>query len=93
MTRNEAVAVLRLYELMAPGELKDRTKQAVEMAVAALTVDAVPVKHGRWIWSKRDGAYLCNVCNGGYKGQPTLMGKPMYEWCPMCGAKMDGGGA
>ena len=56
------------------------------------TVDAVPVRHGRWEW---DGeAFVCSACGSGYEGQPTMMGKPMFEFCPVCGADMrkDGGG-
>ena len=35
-----------------------------------------------------DGTYLCSECGSGFKEQPTLMGKPMFLWCPLCGAKM-----
>ena len=45
---------------------------------------------GRWIESDTDG-FVCSVCRNGYKTQPTIMGKPMFEFCPCCGAKMDGG--
>ena len=44
---------------------------------------------GRWIPSDTDG-FVCSVCRNGYRNQPTLMGKPMFEFCPVCGAKMDG---
>ena len=48
--------------------------------------DAVPVRHGRWEW---DGeAFVCSACGSGYEGQPTMMGKPMFEFCPVCGADM-----
>lgn len=54
------------------------------------TVDAVPVRHGRWEW---DGeAFVCSACGSGYKGQPTMMGEPMFEFCPVCGADMRKGG-
>lgn len=50
------------------------------------TTDAEPVKHGRW-----DG-YLCSVCNehAGYfiSGDFWIDEKPNF--CPNCGAKMDG---
>lgn len=50
------------------------------------TVDAVPVIHGRWEW---DGeAFVCSACGSGYEGQPTMMGEPMFEFCPVCGADM-----
>lgn len=55
----------------------------------APTVD--PVKHGRWkpfdlTWGR--SVYYCTSC--GEAGEvPTEMGKPIYEFCPYCGAKMD----
>lgn len=59
----------------------------VELNVMALpTVDAVPVVHGRWEWNGE--AFICSACGNGHKGQPTIMGQPMFEFCPMCGADM-----
>ena len=46
----------------------------------APTVDAVPVRHGKWLWL--DGV-RCSQCN--YKLETT--GLPSY--CPNCGARMD----
>ena len=61
-------------------------KAAIKMLKSLSTVDAVPVRHGRWEW---DGeAFVCSACGSGYNGQPTMMGKPMFEFCPMCGADM-----
>lgn len=50
------------------------------------TVDAVEVRHGRWEWNGE--AFICSACGNGHKGQPTIMGQPMFEFCPMCGADM-----
>ena len=47
------------------------------------------LRHGHWVASDEDG-FVCSVCRCGYKNQPTLMGKPMFEHCPVCGARMDG---
>ena len=44
-------------------------------------------KHGEWIEDKR-GVFMCSECNNGFINQPTLMGKPMFKWCPCCGAEM-----
>ena len=42
-------------------------------------------------WFKDDeGTFICSACGSGYKDQPTLMGKPMFKWCPLCGARMKG---
>ena len=46
-------------------------------------------RKGEWIWLDTDG-FICSTCGNGYKSQPTCMGKPMFEYCPFCGAKMKG---
>ena len=52
------------------------------------TVDAVEVKHGRWIYEPVEFTYKkdvkCSVC-GRYVDEPE-------NYCPNCGAKMDGDG-
>lgn len=51
------------------------------------TIEAEPVKHGRWIPTDRLGGmdwYCCNACsqyNATYRS----------PFCPNCGARMDGG--
>lgn len=75
-------------------ELTDGYNDGIKMAVTVVselpTVDAVSVRHGRWEW---DGeAFVCSACGSGYEGQPTMMGEPMFEFCPVCGADMRKGG-
>ena len=56
------------------------------------TVDAVSVKHGRWGLSDYNGFCLCSVCRDCYIDDTwTTTGK--WQYCPNCGAKMDGGDA
>ena len=50
--------------------------------------DVAPVVHGEWIFFRRSvtGAYslyYCSACNAG--------GMVKSDYCPSCGAKMDGG--
>lgn len=54
--------------------------------------DVVEVRHGRWIWGAQDfecgKSHECSVCGGFidyYHG-----GADDYNYCPNCGAKMDG---
>ena len=58
------------------------------------TVDAVEVVHGRWV-SSGCGFDCCSECLKVYAdGYLTAMGiKPrmQFNYCPNCGAKMDGG--
>lgn len=46
------------------------------------TVDAVPVKHGHWVFSENDDMFYCTNCkNGSVRND--------YPYCHWCGAKMD----
>lgn len=56
------------------------------------TVDAEPVRHGEWIrytdhhW---DSKFKCSRCE--YETDvDTCFGKPLYNYCPYCGARMGG---
>jgi len=55
----------------------------------ARTIDAVPVRHGKWekIPSTWGSAFACSEC--GEKAVETVMGKPRANYCPNCGARMD----
>ena len=64
----------------------------LEILETAPTVDAVPVKRGRWI-KESDGGTRCSVCNkrvrdvsGGWDEPVDLSDMP---YCPKCGARMN----
>lgn len=47
--------------------------------------DVAPVVHGRWIDAREYcGDYMCSNCE-------ALYGTNKFNYCPNCGAKMDGG--
>jgi hypothetical protein len=53
------------------------------------TADVVEVKHGRWIerpYLMLSATKFCSLCDSDYK-----MPYKNYNYCPNCGAKMDGG--
>ena len=57
--------------------------------------DVAPVRHGRWvIGNKTYGEYICSVCHGidsdcdDYYSSHQVIDQ---DYCPYCGAKMDGG--
>ena len=72
-------------------------RDVVDMLESSPTVDAVPVRHGRWKEMHYEGGILdgtnfdrCSIC--GYErvfDDPAL--KTVFKYCPNCGAKMDGG--
>lgn len=49
------------------------------------TVDAVPVRHGRWVMMEGELAFWdkCSEC-----GKKILHRTPYYDFCPNCGADM-----
>lgn len=76
-----------LAALVEGGILPAMVRRTIERAPA---VDAVPVVHGRWervIPSKSAAKWSitmsCSVCH--------RKGYEQYNYCPNCGAKMDGG--
>lgn len=68
---------------------KNTYKAKFEALSAALdnapSVDAEPVRHGRWI--KKIECAKCSICFEDCWADCA----PSYEFCPRCGAKMDGG--
>ena len=50
--------------------------------------DVAPVRHGRWgTHSDRPDSLICSVCNCGF----DMWKHDPHNYCPNCGAKMDGG--
>ena len=75
----------------APDDVQKHDEQcnyAIDMIEDALIVDVAPVVHGRW----EPGNPICPVC-GGNKFK-DLDADIWCDWqpdfCPNCGAKMDG---
>ena len=61
---------------------------AAMMADAIPAADVAPVRHGRWgTHSDRPDSLICSVCNCGF----DMWKHDLHNYCPNCGAKMDGG--
>lgn len=64
----------------------------------APTVDAVPVVHGRWEYGENESGYdgyYCSKCFGhvrwyGKASEQSINFIEKYNYCPFCGARMDG---
>ena len=64
----------------------------VERGIRATTVDAVEVVHGRWeTVSSMLGYLCCSKCKDVYIWE-TWLEDGKWNYCPNCGAKMDGDG-
>lgn len=69
--------------------VSDGLLMAQDIAETAQIVDASPVVHGEWETTSYN-AYMvrCSKCHCGDHIQ--LAGKDIFNYCPYCGAKMDG---
>lgn len=58
-------------------------------------VDAEPVRHGRWEWSEDNWWHRCTACGVTFDYDKTYElfdhGFQLANYCPNCGARMDGG--
>lgn len=64
----------------------------VEFIKKQPTIEAEPVKHGRWIGAPLCGNdnCRCSACGSWHNIHANLHGEIMQKYCPDCGAKMDG---
>lgn len=72
-------------------------RKALRAVETAPAVDAEPVRHGRWVcktMASLDDVYYCSVCGAeaiGYDGYNGFYYSVDSDYCPHCGATMDGG--
>ena len=77
-----------------PHEFYDSIEQAITDSEDGVPCDHLievsPVRHGRWekvAWWQHKNHYECNECSVcGCRVKPKFA----YNYCPNCGAKMDG---
>jgi hypothetical protein len=73
--------------------------EIVQIQIIESASDVVEVVHGRWLYDCGSGKHFCSACDEyalSFK-KDTLYGGDLYEvcltdYCPNCGAKMDGDG-
>ena len=54
------------------------------------TIEAEPVKRGRWVWDSDNDRYVCSRCNKEPSGDCNGgCVSHLSDYCPNCGAKMD----
>ena len=69
---------------------EDDFKRAIKKIPKGIIVDVAPVRHGRWISDEADVLFHCSECETQIS---TSWDYDDLQWnyCPDCGAKMDGG--
>ena len=65
---------------------------ARKIIAEAPAADVVEVRHGRWAWDGGvDMHYYCSLCHHNAYGNTGEILDGKYNYCPNCGARMDGG--
>ena len=56
------------------------------------TIEAKAVKHGKWEFGRQNGAagQWCTNCKSGFAGENAEWIAKEHDFCPKCGARMDG---
>ena len=82
MTNQEAIEKLVNAEFADKYQGDQDLTTAMHMAIDAL--ESGPARRGRWIDAREQcGSYVCSKCD--------YQSIAQYNFCPHCGAKMDGG--
>ena len=81
-----------MYEYIERKALRDTLYDADAITMSGVKIlnqfpgaDVAPVRHGRWIAS-HDEFCACSICK-----YPVYLMWDQTNYCPNCGAKMDGG--
>ena len=82
IVRDQGIAHPNAYHL---------TNYATLILREAPTIDVAPVKHGQWVSVPHKLARVCSVCNRDEPYKFADIDADVYDYCPSCGAKMDGG--
>ena len=95
--RDSALTYIALSYAMTDLDTDRMTCHALfEMIKSEPAADVAPVRHGRWI-HKKDKDWMggwktvCSVCESGLSDGGYIAART-FPYCPICGAKMDGGG-
>ena len=68
--------------------MEDDFKKAIKKMPKGIIADVAPVRHGQWKTnSDRPDTLICSICKCGF----DMWKHDPHNYCPNCGAKMDGG--
>ena len=70
----------------------DEIQEDLDMLFCMLPAENVaPVRNGWWVSVPHKLARVCSVCNRDEPYKFADIDADVYDYCPNCGAKMDGG--
>jgi len=77
-------------------ELKEQDFQDYSPADVMSAIDSTPtanvvrVRHGKWLSVVDDVYFKCSLCNAEISTSWDYEEDDMFNYCPCCGARMDG---
>ena len=85
----------KLSDFVRPSNNSDFVKaplwnDAVAIIESMPAADVAPVRHARWVIYKAPDAYHCGLVKCSFCGEEMIAESDEYNFCPNCGAKMDG---
>jgi len=85
----ELIDKLKTIKALDEAKIKTTSEEYDRIFDIVGSMPTIEERKGKWILTKRNGI-LCGVCHSGLRRMPTLGGRPMFIYCPFCGAKMEG---
>jgi hypothetical protein len=90
--------VLKAFKLVAKNQNKDYQRgmqDTIDCLVPEViadipAADVQPVKHGRWSECYTDTHHYSGICSVCGRASIKSLTESLYEYCPKCGARMDG---
>lgn len=90
ITREAAIAQIERRKSLLVGDKSVSVDAFIKFLKNRPTVDAEPIRHGRWIQSKTVPSYhYCSRCRVPQKMKKSCNIYVHIHYCPYCGAKMD----
>lgn len=89
ISREAALAEQKLYNTYTSAEMAVPVEALLDIPVA----NVVEVRHGRWREAMGASGVVRMACTncGFYRFPENDVREPMFNYCPRCGAVMDGG--
>ena len=92
ISREAAIAQIERRKSLLVGDKTVPVDAFIKFLKNRPTVDAEPIRHGRWIQSKTVPTYHhCSLCKATHRMKMSCNVYVFTKYCPNCGAKMDGG--
>lgn len=91
-------AVLKAFKLKVKNPKKDYQRgmqDAIDCLIPEViadipATDVQPIKHGRWSECYTDTHHYSGICSVCGKASIKSLTESLYDFCPKCGARMDG---